>query len=581
MTIIREYLRIITKLSKFNMYNFFSLLLFVLLELQHSSAGCVTVNSSTLMGEDIAFCTDYSVMCNNFTTITDVTNSLDPRFGKYYVPNMWQHYCGYHFFCGFNNKSINAVTELFNKAFNLEDSIPLDALANLPSYDISLRKCSPVHIPLIFNALKYFKGIKDFWFSFVDCNSSDINMIDLLTNDNTSTTPQRSYSRAPRLRLLNLTGNFISTLSSNLKSAKSLQCGVRSAINVLDLSYNRIAEEESLLALCCLTDILELHLKFNRIAKISTLITSCLATSLKLLNLANNEIISLEDFALNELNNLEYLDLSSNKIAIIAKTMFPDSVKGISLRGNSRLKQPDKSTLDWILPRTDIVWPLTTTTQLSTAETSQSTSTTLAMPSSTLFTENDQRLTLIGSLIGSLSLLLLFIIGLCCILYKKRFKKESGLTNNLYFVSNNYQTNQGTYRAIARDIQIKSQNEQPTEKIPPTQLKPRPYVQRETRRSTHYGSWPVREQSMCFHCSHLVRWHQRDSSVVARRTFLAPARSSCRIRECFSRPNNVQQPHYALKQSSPQFSYIGNIMYIVTSSPSDSNQSSSTELNEN
>ena len=295
-------------MKKVIIYSLTILFNFILLKCIHmSTASCVTTDASTVTNAEAVSCVGYSVICDNVSTIEDIRNSLDTQFGKWYLPLMWKHYCINHFSCNFNQESIAVINELFNKASGLDENIPLDLLATLASYDIELNICNSSLMPLVFKAYKYFEGKKEFSLSFVNCNISEFNLIHLVTIDNSTYAPI-AYYRAPMLNQLNLTGNFIFTISSKLNNSTHFQCTFKSVIKVLDLSYNRITAEESLFALCCIADLRALHLRFNRVNKVSSLIVSCLETSLISLDLANNNIKTLKDFVLYGLKNLKHLD---------------------------------------------------------------------------------------------------------------------------------------------------------------------------------------------------------------------------------------------------------------------------------
>ena len=403
----------------------FALFIVLVFAVQQSSPGCKTTHS-TAMKEEVVSCTGYFVICEYFTSVEEITNSLDSQYGRWYTPNMWKLYCGFRFYCDFNRDSITAVKQFFAGAFMLQENIPLDILATLPSYDIGLAKCDQSHMSLIFNAYKYFKGIKVFSLSFIACNIMNFNLLDLITLNEIITI---SYERAPRLALLNLTGNLISSVSVGFSRNERLLCSFRSVVNVLDLNYNRITAEEGLLALCCTADLHELHLGYNSINKISTLITPCLADSLRLLNLASNAIESLNDFTLQELKNLEYLDLSSNKLSQITKSMFPKSLTHINLRNNYLLRMPDSDTVAWLQPIADISWT-SITTLMSTLVSNQSTATP-SVSSSTQSTEIDLMAIIVGCSVSGGTVIVLAILIVKCNVWKNYCKKIDASSNEL------------------------------------------------------------------------------------------------------------------------------------------------------
>lgn len=390
-----------------------------------STNGCSTKYSSTWTDETIS-CYGYLIICKRFEVLEDIKSALDSVYGKWYIPNMWKHYCAYRFSCDYNQKSIAVITELFDTAFGLKENIPLNTLASLPSYDIALTKCSSSHMPLVFNAYKYFEGAKDFTFSFIDCNINDFNLIDFVTMDTTNK-PPLSYIRAPRLKLLNLTSNIISTISSNINSSIRPKCGLRLVVNIVDLSYNKITEEGQLLALCCTADLFELYLRHNRIEKLSPLITPCLASTLKLLDLADNEIDTLSNFALFDFTNLEYLDLSGNKLSTISRIMFPDNVKKINLQGNN-LHPLDTNTVNWLIPRTDIYWPKDTTLHVTVTESNPTfpiTDVVVSIPPN----YSTQINTLISIIIPAASVFI-FIIVLISFVFYAKCKKNCKVTRD-------------------------------------------------------------------------------------------------------------------------------------------------------
>ena len=390
-----------------------------------STNGCSTKYSSTWTDETIS-CYGYLIICKRFEVLEDIKSALDSVYGKWYIPNMWKHYCAYRFSCDYNQKSIAVITELFDTAFGLKENIPLNTLASLPSYDIALTKCSSSHMPLVFNAYKYFEGAKDFTFSFIDCNINDFNLIDFVTMD-TPNKPPLSYIRAPRLKLLNLTSNIISTISSNINSSIRSKCGLRLVVNIVDLSYNKITEEGQLLAFCCTADLFELYLRHNRIEKLSPLITPCLASTLKLLDLADNEIDTLSNFALFDFTNLEYLDLSDNKLSTISRMMFPDNVKKINLQGNN-LHPLDTNTVNWLIPRTDIFWPKDTTLHVAVTESNPTfpiTDVVVSFPPNYSTPIN----TLISIIIPAVSVFI-FIIVLIFIVFYTKCKKNCKVTRS-------------------------------------------------------------------------------------------------------------------------------------------------------
>ena len=151
--------------------------------------------------------------------------------------------------------------------------------------------------------------------------------------------------RYPSIGVFNLSQNAIQDISADpleyfasqtyqINNYVELASNIRTrySIAALDLSFNSISSEVSLRSLCNVDNLQRLYLQGNMLTQLSSLIFDCLP-SLITLNLSFNRIFTIAPTAFSA-TNLQFIDLSNNRLVEVRRTMLPMTLSSLLLHNN-------------------------------------------------------------------------------------------------------------------------------------------------------------------------------------------------------------------------------------------------------